>query len=293
MSAVALDDVTYELVVVGEGSTVVFLHGFSGSAADWEPFAAALAPTHATLAVDLLGHGATSRPTAVARYALDRQAADLVDVVGRLAPGPAILVGYSYGARIALQLAADHPTRVTGLALVSPSAGIADDEDRAARRAADEALAADLERDGIDAFVERWEALPMFAGERRLPDPIRTATSRRRRANDPAALAAALRGAGQGVMAPLHHRLGTIAVPTAILAGANDQAGVARARIVAAGIPGADLEVLEEVGHAPHREVPDRFAAWLAAALGGFESRRSPSDPSPVLVPSSRDRSAP
>lgn len=287
MTAVAVGDATYELAVVGEGPAVVFLHGFTGSAVDWERFAAALAPAHATVAVDLLGHGATSRPTVPARYALDRQAADLAEVLGRLAPGPATLVGYSYGARIALQLAADHPARVRGLALVSPSAGIADDEDRAARRAADEALAAELERDGIDAFVQRWEALPMFAGERRLPDAIRADTSRRRRANDPAALAAALRGAGQGAMAPLHGRLATIAIPTAILAGANDQAGVARARVVAAGIPGATVEILEDVGHAPQREVPDRFAAWLSASI----ERLRP--PSPVLVPASPQRSAP
>lgn len=287
MSAVLLGDVTYEVALAGEGPVVVFLHGFTGSRADWDRFAAALAPTHATVAVDLLGHGATSRPTVPARYALDRQAADLAEVVGRLAPRPAILVGYSYGARIALQLASDHPTRVRALALVSPSAGILDDEDRAARRAADEAIAADLEHGGIGAFVERWEALPMFAGERRLPDAIRADMSRRRRANDPAALAAALRGAGQGAMAPLHARLGTIAVPTAILAGANDQVGVARARIVAAAIPGAALEILEDVGHAPQREVPDRFAAWLATSI------ERPRSPSPVFVPASHQRSAP
>ncbi len=287
MKSIDLVDVTYRVTMAGDGPGIVFLHGFTGSGSEWAPFVETVAASHATVTVDLLGHGATSRPTDPARYVLERQASDLAAIIAALDCGPAIVVGYSYGARIALQLATDHATRVAGLALESPSAGIPNDEDRAARLDADAALAAGLERDGIDAFVERWTALPMFAGERRLPDPVRADIDRRRRANDPAALAAALRGAGQGAMSPLDDRLGAVTVPTAILAGALDPTGLARARVVAAGIPGATLEVLEDVGHAPHREAPDRFAAWLAASIDRIASA------SPVLVPSSQRRSAP
>ena len=293
MSAIDLGDVTYEVVEVGEGPRVVLLHGFTGSSSDWAPLADALAPTHGTVRVDLLGHGRTSRATDPARYALERQAADLARVVRHLEIWPAILVGYSYGARIALRLTIDHPALVAGLALESPSAGIPDAEERAVRRAADEALATGLERHGIDAFVERWMALPLFAGEARLPEGIRHEIERHRRANDPFALAAALRGAGQGAMTQLHDRLAGIGIPTSILAGANDATGLARARIVAAGIPGATLKVLEDVGHAPHREAPDRFAAWLAAWLDRIGSPSSPSGPSPAVVPPSQHRSAP
>jgi len=293
MSAVALTDVTYEVAVGGHGPAILFLHGFTGSGAEWGPFLAALAPAHTTVTVDLLGHGATSRPTDPARYALVHQSADLAQILGRLDIGSAIVVGYSYGARIALQLAVDHPARIAGLILESPSAGIADPDERAARRAADEAFAGDLERDGIEAFADRWEAMPMFAGERRLPDPVRGELARRRRANDPLALAAALRGAGQGAMTPLHDRLAAISVPTGILAGSTDAVGLARAQVVATAIPGATMEVLDGVGHAPHREAPDRLAAWLDRALDRIESASAPSDPSPALVPSPQRRSAP
>lgn len=288
MTTIHLADVTYHVTLAGNGPAVAFLHGFTGSGAEWAPFTDAQAIARTAVTIDLLGHGASSRPTDPDRYDLARQAADLAAVIERLDLGPAAVIGYSYGARIALQLTVDRPALVTGLVLESASAGIPDAEDRAARLAADGALAADLERDGIDVFADRWEAMPMFAGERRLPDPVREDLSRRRRTNDPAALAAALRGAGHGAMTPLHDRLVGIGAPTAVLAGAADPTGLARARIVAAGIPGATLEVFADVGHAPHREVPDRFAAWLAASVDRISTASSP-----ILVPSSQRRSAP
>lgn len=280
-------DVTYDAAIVGGGPPILFLHGLTGSGPEWGPFTEAMAATRTVVTVDLLGHGTSSRPTNPERYALERQARDLAAIIARIGRGRAMVVGYSYGARIALRLTVDHPSLVSGLALESPSAGIPDVDQRAARRAVDETLAGDLERDGIEVFVERWTALPLFAGERRLPDPVRDELARRRRANDPMALAAALRGAGQGAMTPLHDRLAAISVTTAILAGALDPTGLARARIVAAAIPGAALEILGDVGHAPHREAPDRFATWLASSLDQITSS------TPVLVPSSQRRSTP
>ncbi|MEK6720678.1 MAG: alpha/beta fold hydrolase [Chloroflexota bacterium] len=285
MTAIHLGDVSYEATVSGSGPPVVFLHGFSGSATDWAPFTAAISASRTAVAIDLLGHGSSSRPADPARYALERQSVDLAAAVEQLGLGHVGVVGYSYGARIALQFAIDHPEQVTGLALESPSAGIADPAERQRRRASDEALADDLERDGIDAFARRWGDRPVFASERRLPDAVRRDLEDRRRANDAAALAAALRGAGQGAMTPLHADLARIAVPAAILAGSLDETGLTRARIVTSGIPGATLEVLDGVGHAPHREAPGSFAAWLATALDRIDAL--------VAVPSSPHRRSP
>ena len=94
---------------------------------------------------------------------------------------PAHVVGYSLGARVALRLAVAHPDVVDRLVLESPSAGLPTEAERAARRAADEALAARLEADGIERFVDEWERNPVFAGAGS-PDPDRVA----RRARDAA-----------------------------------------------------------------------------------------------------------
>ncbi|MFN8621641.1 MAG: alpha/beta fold hydrolase [Chloroflexota bacterium] len=263
----APDGTRYAVTRSGQGTPVLLLHGFTGRADDWMPFRPALERLTAPIAVDLLGHGASDAPHDPARHAVERQAADLAAFLRAQGAAPAHVAGYSFGARVALRLAVDHPDVVASLLLESPSAGIADPDARAARRAADDDLARDLERDGIAAFVERWEALPLFAGERALPAADRAATHAARLRNDPYGLAASLRGAGQGAMAPLHEALATITVPTTVIAGALDQAGLPRAQSVARAIPSARLVVVPETGHAVHREQPARLARELAAHL--------------------------
>ena len=106
---------------------------------------------------------------------------DFVSTASALADtgGHATYVGYSMGGRLCLQLALDHPDVVDRLVLASASPGIADDRERAARRDSDEALARGVERDGVDAFLERWLAQPMFATlPRERGRHRRTATSR-------------------------------------------------------------------------------------------------------------------
>ncbi len=243
----------------GEGPPILLLHGFSGTARTWAAQIEALSPHHLVIAPDLLGHGESDAPTEPARYALEHQADDLADLLALLEASAVTVVGYSMGARLALVLALEHADLVARLVVESPSAGIADSVERTRRRDADEHLAADLERDGTAAFVDRWEALPLFANQASLPAERRQRLHMERLRHDAAALAASLRGAGQGVMAPLHDRLREITVATLVIAGGLDPVGLARASVVADGIPGARLAVVPDVGHAPHIEDPDAY----------------------------------
>jgi pimeloyl-ACP methyl ester carboxylesterase len=156
---------------------------------------------------------------------------------------------------------------VARLVLESPSAGIADPEERAARRAADETLAQRLERDGIADFVTSWERSAVFASHAALAPALVARQRAIRLANDPLGLAASLRGAGQGAMEPLHDRLAFVTAPTLVIAGALDTAGRPRAEAVAAGIPGARLELLDGVGHTPHLESPAAFRRLVTEFL--------------------------
>ena len=225
----------------------------------WVSLAAALLDQRRVIAPDLLGHGRSDAPADPARYALERQADDLAALLAALDAVPADVVGYSMGARLALVLALRHPSVVRGLVLESPSAGIHDATERARRRAADEALAGQLERDGLASFVETWEAQPLFASQSALPDDLRARLRTERLAHDPRGLAASLRGAGQGVMVPLHDRLAVVDCPALVIAGALDPVGLKRAGEVAAGLPAARLEVVADAGHAPHLEQPEAF----------------------------------
>jgi 2-succinyl-6-hydroxy-2,4-cyclohexadiene-1-carboxylate synthase len=249
--------------VGGEGRPLLLLHGFTGTARSWDHQLARWSTTHRCIAPDLLGHGGSEAPDDPAAYRLERQAAELARLLALLDAEPATVVGYSMGARLALVLALEHPGAVDRLALESPSAGIFDPLARAERRAADERLAADIEHDGMAAFVDRWEALPLFATQAALPADVRDRQRVERRRHTATGLAASLRGAGQGAMEPLHGRLGAVTAPTLVIAGALDDVGLERARTVAEGVPGARLAIVPDAGHAPHLESPDRFEALV------------------------------
>jgi len=194
-----------------DASRLVLAHGFTQTAGSW----AVLAPVLRRLiggaeivAVDLPGHGAA---TAV-RADLWGSADHLVAHGGR-----ATYVGYSMGGRVALHAALAHPSDVERLVLIGATAGIDDPNDRAARRAADEELADRIERIGVESFVDEWLANPLFDG---LTDVTAMRADRLR--NTAAGLAASLRLTGTGTQTPLWDRLGSIAVPVLVLAGARD-----------------------------------------------------------------------
>jgi 2-succinyl-6-hydroxy-2,4-cyclohexadiene-1-carboxylate synthase len=268
VTAMTVDDARYEVRSAGDGPPILFIHGFTGRGADWSPILPAVhAAGYATIIVDLLGHGRSDAPADPGRHAIERQASDVATILRGLEAAPAVVVGYSLGARVALRMAVAERDVVAGLFLESPSAGIADPSERATRNAADHELAARLEHDGLEAFLRAWEANPLFAGEHRLSARRRDHIHQARQRNTVHGLAASLRGAGQGAMETLHDRLRTITVPTLVVAGALDPVGAARARAVADAIPSADILTLPHRGHAPHREAPAAYGRLLIDQL--------------------------
>jgi 2-succinyl-6-hydroxy-2,4-cyclohexadiene-1-carboxylate synthase len=260
MTLTAVNGVRYEVRIGGRGPAILLLHGFAGRGADWGRFLPALRAARTTIVVDLLGHGRSDAPADPARHDLHAQAADLAAIVVARQLAPAIVVGYSFGARVALRLAIDRPEVVRALVLESPSAGIEDPAARARRRDEDARLADAIERDGIEAFVDSWwDTAPVFAAEHELPTATRRRLRSQRLRNRPTGLAASVRGAGQGAMDPMHDRLPAIVAPTLVVAGSLDPIGTTRAREVAGCLPDARLAVLDGAGHAPHRETPAAF----------------------------------
>lgn len=272
MNVDAGDGLVLHVHATGNGPPIVMLHGFTGSSASWTPVRAALDAAHTTITVDLPGHGRSSAPGNPLRYALPRFADDVVRVLDALDLERVALLGYSMGGRAALRVALAHPARVAALVLESASPGIEDPSQRTARVAADLALAVSIERDGVDAFVSRWEALPMWASQRRLPDAVRVTQRAQRRASDAVGLANSLRGAGAGVEASVLHRLAALLVPTLVVVGALDEPYVALGRSMQQAAPRARLAVVAEAGHAVHLERPDALAESVLEFLGGVPS---------------------
>jgi 2-succinyl-6-hydroxy-2,4-cyclohexadiene-1-carboxylate synthase len=181
---------------------MVFVPGFTQTAAIWDAVRGSLPASLDTVALEL-PDGLDYTATAAALGA---------------AGGQAVYVGYSLGGRLCLALALARPDLVEALVLVSASPGIEDEPMRAARRAADEELARSIERDGADAFLERWLAQPLFAT---LPRTVAGAAARLGAGHE-AQLAHQLRALGQGVQPAVWERLEELTMPVALLTGLAD-----------------------------------------------------------------------
>src|SRR3954453_11236091 len=218
---------------------LVLLHGFTQTRQSWRRTVRALgAGRYRALVPDLPGHGQAVHRTpsfdAVTAY------------VRALGPERFALAGYSMGGRIALPAALALQPRVERLVLVGASPGLADPAERAARRAADDALADRIEAIGVEAFAEEWAAQPLFAGQ---APRVAAAANADRLRNTAPGLAAALRGLGRGVMDPLWDRLGELTIRVTLLVGERDEKFRAIAERMRERLPDARLAVIPGAGH--------------------------------------------
>ena len=237
---------------------VVLLHGFAGTAHHWDRVAGAMPPADVELRPLELADADPLTPEGATR------------LVALRAPRRFVLAGYSMGGRVALHVALALGGRVSRLVLISASAGIEDHAARAQRRAADEALADAIEREGLERFIERWRAVPLFAGD---PAWVGEAVAEDERRCSPAVLAASLRGLGPGSMTPMWGRLSELRMPVTILAGARDVRYVEEGRRLAEGIADATLEIIPGAGHRLAIEAPEAVARAVST------DREAPSRP--------------
>lgn len=265
---IGVHDIMLNVEAAGTGQPLLLLHGFTGSATSWLPQIQDLARTHRVLAVDLIGHGDSEAPPDPDRYSMKRCVEDLCRLLDTLDVERVDVLGYSMGGRVALQFAAAAaPERVRRLVLESASPGLESAEERAARIASDEALATSIERDGLEAFVDRWERQPLFASQAALPRDVWEWQRAQRLRNNPVGLANSLRGMGTGRQTSLWRRLTELRMPTLIITGELDTKYCEIGRQMAAAMPDARLVVVPDAGHTVHLEQPARFMQVVSAFL--------------------------
>ncbi len=259
------EDVRLNYFVAGEGPPVTLLHGFTQSGRSWRELIDLMPARWTWIVPTLRGHGETELEPG-APCSMDACADDLELLWKHLRVAKTHLVGYSMGGRLALHVAARRPERLMSLLTIGSHAGL-DDRGRAARARSDEALAKTIEADGVEAFVDHWSSLPLFAGLRRRGDAYVVQVRAERLGNRAAGLACSLRGMGAGVMEPVWDGLRRVTAPCTFVAGALDEPYVAAARRLAATVRSGRVEVVQDAGHAVHQEQPDAFARVLTAHL--------------------------
>ena len=210
---------------------------------------------------------------------------------GRTAGAAAGYLGYSMGGRIGLHLALAHPA-VDRLVLVGATAGIEDPVDRATRASRRGPGPAGSSSGGVEAFLERWLASPLFAGlaaERSRHGGPRWPTPPAGLAVQPAL--ARHRHPGR----PLWARLAELTMPVLVVAGERD-AQVRRPRPPPGRGIGANgrLALVAGAGHACHLERPDAFVGARPADFLAVEASAVPAvrGASPIGQQHAVDRAA-
>jgi 2-succinyl-6-hydroxy-2,4-cyclohexadiene-1-carboxylate synthase len=244
------------------------LHGFTGGGQDFEALEPHL-PAGPHAAPDLVGHARppASVPDDLSCYTM---AACVADVAAHMeaAGEPQVVLGYSMGARVALSLTLARPELVRALILIGGTAGIEDAQEAAARRAADEALAARIERVGVARFLEEWAKTPIIATQARVAPAWRARMEARRAGLSARGLAHSLRGMGTGAMPSLWGALGQVRCPTLLITGGEDTKFCQIAARMAAQMADARHVVIAGAGHAAHLEAPEATGAAICAFLG-------------------------
>jgi len=229
----------------------VFLHGFLGGPDTWHELQRRLpGPSFAPF---LPGHGPDPR---CAGEHFDAVIASLAETL----PTPRFrLVGYSLGARLALALALRFPERVDSLLLIGVDPGFPDEAqpERQARQAFEDQLCAQLASSPLEAFVDAWERLPLFASQRTLSPALQRRQRQTRLQHRPEGLIFSLRTLGTGRMPNLWARLPALRCPTRVVSGARDEKFTRIGQALVARRPDIPHIVLPHVGHNAVLEAPD------------------------------------
>lgn len=239
-----------------EGRPIVLIHGFGGDLNNWLFTQPALAERHRTIAIDLPGHGGSSKDVGKGDVASLAQV--LVDFLSALDIPKTHLVGHSLGGAVAVYTALHHAGHVASLTLIAP-AGLGDEIDgafidgfiKANRRKQLQEVLGKLFADPALVSRDMADGVLKF---KRLDGATEALT----------AVANANFGAGRQVLA-IKGRLGEIGVPVQVIWGAEDRILPAhQAEAVPANVA---VHVLPGVGHMPHLEKPAEVNRLIAALV--------------------------
>ncbi len=265
--AVSAGGIDWHVQVLGHGPVALLLHGTGASSHSFAPLARLLAEEMTLVVPDLPGHGFTRAPDPAA-LSLKGMTSAIIGLLAALGQRPALLVGHSAGAAVALELAGCCADAVP---VVSLNGALLPFDGLAGRLFAP--LARSLARTGLvprlvarrarrEGVVERIAA---GTGSRVPPESLACYRHLVRR---PAHVAAALGMMARWNLSGLVDRAAACPGAITLVAGEKDRmVPAADAARVAARLPRARVVRLADCGHLAHEERPDAIAAICRAAL--------------------------
>jgi pyruvate dehydrogenase E2 component (dihydrolipoamide acetyltransferase) len=239
-----------------EGRPVVLIHGFGGDLNNWLFTQPVLAEHHRVYAIDLPGHGGSTKDAGPWDVPALSQA--LVGFLDALDIPKAHLVGHSLGAAVALETALAHPARVASLSLLAP-AGLGTEIDTAFI----EGFINANRRKPLQEVLEKLFANPALVSRDMAEDVLKF--KRLDGATQALAAIAAANFGGGRQSRMLRDRIGELGVPIQVIWGAEDR--IIPAEHAQGLPPNVAVHVLPGAGHMPHMEKAAEVNRLLASLL--------------------------
>ncbi|MDQ6884536.1 MAG: alpha/beta fold hydrolase [Candidatus Dormibacteraeota bacterium] len=249
--------------VAGQGPPLVLIHSGITDSRSWDPQIAVFSQDFKVLRYDMRGFGQSD-----VTHGEYSARADLLAVMDAAGIRVAALVGVSMGSSLAIDVALEHPDRVSALVVVGPgfSGRKQSDAFKALMRQVDQIF----EEKGLDATIEREMEIWLYGKGRTAADvdpDVRAAVFAMDRFNSerfPADMKA------RPLEPPAVERLADIRVPTLIVAGDRDLPDVMdAAEQLESGIKGARRLVMRGTAHVPNMEQPEVFNRIVLEFLDG------------------------
>ncbi|HYB13344.1 MAG TPA: alpha/beta hydrolase [Myxococcota bacterium] len=263
---VATDGLRLYAEAHGAGKPIVFSCGYCATHENFRPQVEPLVRAGARVVLwDYRGHGRSESPPVGSPLSMATVVADLARVLDWAAPGQAAVVGgLSLGGLVSLHFARTHPARTRALVLIDSGPGFKKPEAQARWTAQIERIAERLESQGMQSFVDSRGAATAIGRRRELP--AAQAAAQAIAAQDARAVA----HFGRCVAGPapsVIDELPTLTAPTLVVVGAEDEAYLQAAEVMAAKLPRARRVIIPRAGHNVNLEEPDAFNAEIVKFL--------------------------
>lgn len=192
-----------------------FLHGFTGSPAVWDPVIA-----HENVPVFrpfLVGHGPD--PVYVSSW---KEEITRIALLMRQKSSKHRLIGYSFGARVALGVAIEFPELITSLVLIGVNPGIKTEKERFLREKWENQWLLPLQNEELSPFLTKWTELSLFKSQKTLSKRILLRQENIRFSHSPTGLACAMQVCGLGNMPYYTNLISSLPMPVHFIVGEKD-----------------------------------------------------------------------